>query len=361
MTLESVRADVLKKFGKESISNINSAAEIDVISSGSLLLDIATGIGGLPRGRLVELYGRESSGKSTIALEAAKQCQEKGLAVLMLDYEHSFSSDYAERIGVDTSDNKFVLSQPETLEQGMKIAELFLAKPVVGLIVVDSLAAMVPESELNNEIGASNVAPQARAMSQVLRRFTHKIHESNTLVIFVNHIRDVIATLGRGQRRTTPGGSALKFYSSMRIELQPIETTKEKAMDFMSGKDVDSPAGSKVKAFIVKNKMARPFREGIFYLSPDAGLDEPRAVLDIAKTRGIITQNGSRYVLPFQSREGNKALNLGGQQAVLDYFKFNPDKYDVVLNEIKNLANEPSIDDNSASEQENEQEGEENG
>ena len=336
--IAKARQALAKKYGKEVFSATTTPTPIEVIPTGAFLLDCATGVGGFPRGRLVELFGLESSGKSTISLSTAKNCQRlTGLPVLYLDYEHAFDISYAEKIGVDTSESMFILSQPESLEQGMSVAEYFIEQELVGLTIVDSLAAMVSEKELTTEIGHNSVALQARAMASLLKRLTHKIHKSNSCVLFINQLREGIATMpGRPARRTTPGGRALKFYASMRIELAAVESVKGKVTDVLTGKTIDGPAGVKINAKVVKNKLARPFQDGTFYLGGDSGICPELSTLELGVARNVIKRNGSRYILPFRAPSG-KAVNLAGQRAVLSFLQENPAKHDLLFDRIKEL------------------------
>lgn len=337
--LAAARQSLTKKYGEGAIAPVSyDMGAIDVIPSGSFLLDAALGIGGFPRGRLIELYGPPSCGKSTLSLAACSNCQKLDLPVLYLDFEQAFSPLYAKRLGVDFDSNLWVLSQPDSLEQGMSIAETFIEESIVGLVVVDSLAAMVTDKELAGEIGDTQVAIQARALAQVLKRLTAKIHRSNVAVLFINHVRDTIGGMpGRAPRKTTPGGSALKFYASVRIELTPIESIKGKITDLITGKLIDGSVSLKVKALVVKNKLAPPYREGRFYLRVGRGLCEEESVIEAAVARDVIHQNGSRYVLPFNT-ENDKQVNLAGLTSVLDWLAENPLSYQNLKSQITALV-----------------------
>jgi len=323
-----LRAAIRKKYGDEAlVPTEDESVPIPVIPTGSILLDVALGIGGFPRGRLIELYGAPSSGKSTLALSTAAQAQKMGGHVLYLDHEHAFDPTYAEVIGVDLSEDKWTLAQPSTAEEGLGIAEMFIENKMAILVIGDSLAAMVPKKQLEGEIGDIYVAIKARLMSTTLERLTPKISKAGAVFLFINHTREIINTMpGRTKKKTTPGGTALKFYSSIRVEVIPIESIKGKVVNPVSGLQEDGNQAIKVKAIVVKNKTSRPFRSGTFYL--ENGLCEARTILEVAVARGIVAQNGSRFVLPFTTEGTDKRVNIAGKEGTLQWLKDNPDKYE---------------------------------
>jgi recombination protein RecA len=330
--LAAARQAIRKSCPGVVVSFDDDPEPIKSIPSGIMLLDAAMGIGGFPIGRIIELYGPQSSGKSSVAMKTAAAVQASGMPVLYLDFEHAFDPSFALLFGVNLDEDMFVLAQPDNLEQGMEIAERYIEGSLVGIVIVDSLAAMVPKKELEGDIGDSHVALQARAMSQVLRRFTPIVAKTETIVLFINHIRDMIGGGGPARvgvvRRTTPGGVALKFYASVRIELQPMQSIKGKIVDPISGQPVDGTIALKVKATITKNKVGPPFRIATFYNRAGAGIYEPYTVVEIAEARGLIRKNGSRYILPFPKEAGSQEkVNLGGLEAVLRYLEENPGRY----------------------------------
>ena len=342
--LAEARLAIAKQHGSGTIIALEGAVveDIEVISTGAFLLDAALGIGGFPRGRLAELYGEQGSGKTSLTLATARQAQLEGGTVLYLDYEHAFDRTYADLFGIDFGEDVFILSQPESLEQGMKIVEYYLDRGLVDLVIIDSLAAMVTDKELAGELDATNVAPQAKAMGQILRRFTKKIAESKAVVLFINHVRTPI---GYDKRKTTPGGNALKFYASVRVEVQQVQSVKGKIVDLVTGKLIDGPIALRIKATAVKNKCAAPYRVGYFHLRVGKGLFEPQTILEVAEGHGLVRRNGSRYILPFRAEEGkDKKVNLGGLDNVLAYFEDHPDKYTKLKERIIELLKEMPSD-----------------
>lgn len=345
--LAEVKAAVTKKYGSEVLAGDPTDTPLDVIPTGSILLDLALSVGGIPRGRLVEIFGPPSSGKSTLTLCIAKETQKLGLPVLYLDYEHAFTADYARRAGVSLGEEDFVLSQPNHLEEGLNIMESFIEGEVVGLIVVDSLAAAVPQAYLEGDIGGDKrMAEQARVLSQGLKRLVAKIAKSNTAVIWVNHIQHTMNT-GRGSRTTTPGGEALKFYSSVRIELRVVESVTGRIEDPTTGKPMKGSVASKVLATCVKNKVGFPFRDGWLYVRPGAGgIDDRQAVLDVATGRGIISQAGAWFRMPYQDTKG-KQLSLNGAPAFLQWCEDNPERYgelrQTVVDRLRDSASVESL------------------
>lgn len=335
---KEIKDRLTRRFGQGVIVTVNYDP-IEIIPSGSILLDYALGIGGFPRGRLIEIFGAPSSGKSTLALTTVREAQRMGEVVLWLDYEQSFDASYAQAIGVNFSDSLWVLAQPDTLEQGLQIAEDFVESGAIGLVVVDSLAAMVPKAYLEGDIGEEKrMAEQARVMARSLQRLTNKLAKHKVCMLFLNHVRDVIGGIpSRGVRKTTPGGSALKFYAAVRVELRVADVVRGKIDDPVTGKMVDGPVAVKVKALVVKNKVAVPYRQGGFYMREN-GLNEVQTILEIAEGRGFVKRNGSRYILPFKT-EKDTLVNLGSLQVCLDWFTDNQDKFELLkLKVVKALS-----------------------
>lgn len=270
---------------------------IEVVSSGSLLLDRAIGVGGLPRGRIVELYGPEASGKSTLALHAIASVQQQGGTALLIDSEHAFDPVYAAALGIETS--SLLVSQPDSGEQALEIADQLLRTSSIDLVVVDSVAALVPQSELAGEVGHSQVGAQARMMSQALRKLTATIHKANAICLFINQVRQKIG-LVFGNPETTSGGNALRFYASLRIEVRRGEQLQE---------DTRGPAGHKVNVKIVKNKVAPPFRKTTLELFYGTGVCAIGELLDIAVAEGLVQKAGSWYTY------GEEKLGQGREAA----------------------------------------------
>ncbi|MDD5730077.1 MAG: recombinase RecA [Candidatus Omnitrophica bacterium] len=280
--LELALAQIEKQFGKGSIMKLGAKVKGDVefISTGALTLDFALGIGGLPRGRVVEIFGPEASGKTTLSLTAIREIQKKKGVAAFIDAEHAFDSTYAQIIGVNLDD--LLISQPDTGEQALEIAETLVRSNAVDLVVIDSVAALTPRAEIEGEMGDSHLGLQARLMSQALRKLTGAISKSRTCVIFINQIREKIGVMF-GSPETTPGGRALKFYSSVRLDIRKIATLK-------SG---DSVIGSHVRVRVVKNKIAPPFREAEFDILHNEGIVKMGSIVDAGVNTEVIQKSGT--------------------------------------------------------------------
>lgn len=282
--LELALSQIEKQFGKGSIMKLGQdvKADVETIPTGALTLDIALGVGGLPRGRVIEVFGPEASGKTTLTLSAIREIQKKGGVAAFIDAEHAFDSSYAKIIGVNLDD--LLISQPDTGEQALEIAETLVRSNAVDLVVIDSVAALTPRAEIEGEMGDSHMGLQARLMSQALRKLTAAISKSRTCVIFINQIREKIGVMF-GSPETTPGGRALKFYSSVRLDVRKIATLK----------DADKVIGTRVRVRVVKNKVAPPFREGEFEILHNEGISKSGSVLDAAVNLEIISRSGTWF------------------------------------------------------------------
>ena len=305
--LEMAISQIEKNFGKGSIMRLgeNSVVEeIQVIPTGSLTLDIATGIGGLPRGRVVEIYGPESSGKTTLALNAVAQAQASGGTAAFIDAEHALDINYAKRIGVNVED--LLISQPDTGEQALEVTESLVRSGALDIIVIDSVAALVPKAEIEGDMGDSLPGLQARLMSQALRKLTASISKSNTTVVFINQIRMKIGVMF-GSPETTTGGNALKFYSSMRLDIRKIENIKEN----------QEIIGGRVRVKVVKNKMAPPFKQAEYDIFFNLGISREGEIVDLGVEKNIIEKSGAWY-----SYGGNRIGQ--GRENVKEFLKGNP-------------------------------------
>lgn len=312
--LEMAISQIERNFGKGSIMRLGAgevAEGVQAIPTGSLSLDIATGIGGFPRGRVIEIFGPESSGKTTLALSAVAQAQKLGGVAAFIDAEHALDVNYASRLGVNVED--LLVSQPDTGEQALEVAETLVRSGAVDIIVVDSVAALVPKAEIEGDMGDAHMGLQARLMSQALRKLTAAISKSMTTVIFINQIRMKIGVMF-GNPETTTGGTALKFYSSMRLDIRKIDSLKE-------GQEI---IGGRVRVKIVKNKVAPPFRQAEFDIYFNEGISKLGEIIDLGVDKGIIEKAGAWY-----SYNGNKIGQ--GRDNAREYLKKNPE----LLSEIQ--------------------------
>ena len=282
--LDQVLADIEKQFGKGAIMRLGGSEtrEIDVISTGSLSLDIALGVGGYPKGRIVEIYGPESSGKTTFALHAIAEVQKKGGRAAFIDAEHALDPVYAKNLGVNI--DNLLLSQPDTGEQALEICEALVRSQAISIVVIDSVAALVPQAEIEGEMGDSHVGLQARLMSQALRKLSGTINKTNTIVIFINQLREKVGVMF-GNPETTPGGRALKFYSSVRLEVRRAEQIKQG----------DSVVGNKTVIKVVKNKVAPPFKTANVDIMYGEGVSKEGELVDLATEAAIIEKSGAWY------------------------------------------------------------------
>ncbi|WP_449866936.1 recombinase RecA [Nocardioides ochotonae] len=282
--LDAALANIEKSFGKGSVMRLGdeTRAPLEVIPTGSIALDVALGLGGLPRGRVVEIYGPESSGKTTVALHAVASAQAAGGIVAFIDAEHALDPDYAKALGVDT--DALLVSQPDSGEQALEIADMLVRSGALSLIVIDSVAALVPRAEIEGEMGDSHVGLQARLMSQALRKMTGALNNSGTTAIFINQLREKIGVMF-GSPETTTGGRALKFYSSVRLDVRRIETLK-------NGTDM---VGNRTRVKVVKNKVAPPFKQAEFDIMYGKGISREGGLIDVGVEAGLVRKAGAWY------------------------------------------------------------------
>ncbi|HLR58328.1 MAG TPA: recombinase RecA [Beutenbergiaceae bacterium] len=315
--LEVALGQIDRQFGKGSVMRLgdDNRPPVAVIPTGSIALDVALGVGGLPRGRIIEVYGPESSGKTTVALHAVAGAQRAGGIAAFIDAEHALDPEYAKKLGVDT--DALLVSQPDTGEQALEIADMLIRSGALDIVVVDSVAALVPKAEIEGEMGDSHVGLQARLMSQALRKLTGALSASGTTAIFINQLREKIGVFF-GSPETTTGGKALKFYSSVRIDVRRIETLKDGA----------DAVGNRTRARVVKNKMAPPFKQAEFDIVYGEGISREGGLIDMGVEHGIVRKSGSWYTY-----EGDQ---LGqGKENVRNFLKDNPDLANEIEEKIK--------------------------
>jgi len=316
--LELALAQIDKQYGKGSVMRLGDEerAPIQAIPSGAIALDVALGIGGLPRGRVVEIYGPESSGKTTVALHAVANAQDAGGIAAFIDAEHALDPEYAKSLGVDT--DALLVSQPDTGEQALEIADMLIRSGALDVLVIDSVAALVPRAEIEGEMGDSHVGLQARLMSQALRKLTSALHTSNTTAIFINQLREKVGIMF-GSPETTTGGKALKFYASIRLDVRRIETLK----------DGGEPVGNRTRVKVVKNKVAPPFKQAEFDILYGKGISREGSLIDMGVDQGILRKSGAWYTY-----EGDQ---LGqGKENARRFLGDNPD----IANEIEKRIKE---------------------
>ncbi|WP_183099664.1 recombinase RecA [Nocardioides pelophilus] len=305
--LDTALLNIEKQYGKGSVMRLgdDTRAPLEVIPTGSIALDVALGVGGLPRGRVVEIYGPESSGKTTVALHAVASAQAAGGIVAFIDAEHALDPDYAKALGVDT--DALLVSQPDSGEQALEIADMLVRSGALALVVIDSVAALVPRAEIEGEMGDSHVGLQARLMSQALRKMTGALNNSGTTMIFINQLREKIGVMF-GSPETTTGGRALKFYSSVRLDVRRIETLKD-------GTDM---VGNRTRIKVVKNKVAPPFKQAEFDIMYGKGISREGSLIDVGVEAGLIRKAGAWYTY-----EGDQ---LGqGKENARQFLMDNPD------------------------------------
>ncbi|KAA6213592.1 recombinase RecA [Streptomyces griseoflavus] len=315
--LDAALAQIERQFGKGAVMRMGERSKepIEVIPTGSTALDVALGVGGIPRGRVVEIYGPESSGKTTLTLHAVANAQKAGGSVAFIDAEHALDPEYAKKLGVDT--DALILSQPDNGEQALEIVDMLVRSGALDLIVIDSVAALVPRAEIEGEMGDSHVGLQARLMSQALRKITSALNQSKTTAIFINQLREKIGVMF-GSPETTTGGRALKFYASVRIDIRRIETLK----------DGTEAVGNRTRCKVVKNKVAPPFKQAEFDILYGQGISREGGLIDMGVEHGFIRKSGAWYTY-----EGDQ---LGqGKENARNFLKDNPDLANEVEKKIK--------------------------
>ena len=326
-SLETALLQIERQFGKGSVMRLGdeTRAPVEVIPTGSIALDVALGLGGLPRGRIVEIYGPESSGKTTVALHAVANAQKAGGIAAFIDTEHALDPEYAKKLGVDT--DAMLVSQPDTGEQALEIADMLIRSGAIDVIVIDSVAALVPKAEIEGEMGDSHVGLQARLMSQALRKITGALNQTKTTAIFINQLREKVGVMF-GSPETTSGGKALKFYASVRLDIRRIETLKD-------GTDA---VGNRTRVKVVKNKMSPPFKVAEFDILYGRGISKEGSLIDMGVEHGFVRKSGSWFTY-----EGEQ---LGqGKENARNFLRDNPDLANEIEKRIKEkLGVGPRID-----------------
>lgn len=324
--LDKVLATIEKQYGEGSIMKLGQDAKlnIDSIPTGALALDIALGIGGIPKGRIIEIYGPESSGKTTIALHIVAESQKLGGNAAFIDAEHALDPGYAKKLGVDVEN--LIISQPDTGEQALEITEALVRSNAVDIVVIDSVAALVPKTEIDGEMGQATIGLQARLMSQALRKLTGAINKSKAAVIFINQLREKVGVI-YGNPETTTGGRALKFYSTIRLDVRRIEIIKKG----------DSPIGSRVRVKVVKNKVAPPFKEAEVDIMYGTGISKTGNILDVAADMGIVKKAGSWYSF------NDEKLGQGREKSK-DFLDSNPNLLKEIENKVRDTLKDDSDD-----------------
>ncbi|MDK7722018.1 recombinase RecA [Peptoniphilus lacrimalis] len=324
--LDKVLATIEKQYGEGSIMKLGQDAKlnIDSIPTGALALDIALGIGGIPKGRIIEIYGPESSGKTTIALHIVAESQKLGGNAAFIDAEHALDPGYAKKLGVDVEN--LIISQPDTGEQALEITEALVRSNAVDIVVIDSVAALVPKTEIDGEMGQATIGLQARLMSQALRKLTGAINKSKAAVIFINQLREKVGVI-YGNPETTTGGRALKFYSTIRLDVRRIEIIKKG----------DSPIGSRVRVKVVKNKVAPPFKEAEVDIMYGTGISKTGNILDVATDMGIVKKAGSWYSY------NDEKLGQGREKSK-DFLDSNPNLLKEIENKVRDTLKDDSDD-----------------
>jgi len=319
--LEQAIAKIEKQFGKGAIMKLgeNVQEKVEVIPTGCLTLDVALGIGGIPRGRIIEIYGPESSGKTTVALHLVAEAQKMGGTAAFIDAEHALDPKYARNLGVNIED--LYISQPDTGEQALDICETLVSSGAVDIIIIDSVAALTPKAEIDGEMGDSFIGLQARLMSQALRKLTAVVSKTKTSVVFINQLREKVGVMF-GSPETTPGGKALKFYSSIRLDVRRVTTLK----------DGENSVGNRTRVKVVKNKMAPPFREAEFDIMFGQGISKEGDLVDVAVNYNIVEKSGSWF-----SYNGDKIGQ--GKENVKNLLKDNPNLYEEIKEKVLNAMN----------------------
>ena len=325
--LDAVLAQIEKSYGKGAIMKLGANAgnqDIEVIPTGCLSLDLALGIGGLPRGRMIEIYGPESSGKTTVALHAVAEAQKMGGIAAFIDAEHALDPVYAKKLGVNL--DELYVSQPDTGEQALDIVDSLVRSSAVDIIVVDSVAALTPKAEIEGDMGDSHVGLQARLMSQALRKLTAIVNKSKTCVVFINQLREKVGVMF-GNPEVTPGGKALKFYASVRIDVRKADILKS----------TEGAAGNRTRAKVVKNKLAPPFRQAEFDIMYGEGVSQEGCIIDLAMQYELIKKSGAWF-----SYNDTKVAN--GREAMRQFLKDNPEVADELEGKIRAAAKGSSVD-----------------